>query len=285
MISKEIARKYKNWIKGNREKIIEISDKIWRLAEIGLVEYESSKLLARSLEEAGFKVQLGVADLPTALIASFGVGKPVIAILGEYDALPGLSQTTDPVKKPLELDAPGHGCGHNLLGAGSLGGALAVKEAIDAGDAKGTIRFYGCPAEEKFNSKGYMIKPGSTHMQVAFAAVDMCLYWCGYYGTGACHSHAPLMDHVKVYRVDIGGPVFMVRDIEMFQDNFPEDGTTTGTVRMDAAIDRMPASSPAIYPGDSIVFHVSEPTVGLGVEATGPGTGKASVYCYVTCLF
>ncbi len=172
MISKEIARKYKNWIKNNREKLIEVSDKIWQWAEIGLEEHESSKLLAKTLEEAGFNVQLGVAEMPTALVASYGTGKPVIAILGEYDALPGLSQTTDPIKKPLKPDAPGHGCGHNLLGTGALGCVLAVKEAIDAGDAKGTIRFYGCPAEEKFNSKGYMIKPGNL-----FDDVDIALTW------------------------------------------------------------------------------------------------------------
>lgn len=101
-----------------------------------------------------------------------GPKKPIIAILGEYDALPGLSQAAEPAKKPLKEGAPGHGCGHNLLGTGSLGAVLAVKETIDAGDAKGTIRYYGCPAEESFNSKGYMIKPGNV-----FNDIDISLTW------------------------------------------------------------------------------------------------------------
>jgi hypothetical protein len=127
---------------------------------------------------------------------------------------------------------------------------------------------------------GDLVTPGATHMQLGLGVRDMCLYWCGYYGTGACHSHAPLFDRISVSRINLAGPIFNVRDIEMFQDNFPGDGTTTGTVRCDAAIDRMPASSPNIYPGDSILFTVNEPTVGLGTEAT---TGKAAVYCYVQC--
>jgi len=106
----------------------------------------------------------------------------------------------------------------------------------------------------------------------------MCLYWCGYYGTGACHSHSPLFDRVRFFRVNNIGPVWSVRDIDLFQDNFPTDGTTTGTVRMDMAIDRMPASSSNIYPGDSCVVTVSEPNVGLG---TGGNGGRADVYIYV----
>jgi len=167
-----MKNKYIFWIDSNKEQLIEISDEIWKFAEIGLEEYESSKLLIKTLKSAGFRIQSGVADMPTAFIASYGVGKPIIAILGEYDALPGLSQIAEPVKKPLKEGAPGHGCGHNLLGAGSLSAVLAVKEAIDAGDANGTIRYYGCPAEEKFNSKGYMIKPGGL-----FDDVDIALTW------------------------------------------------------------------------------------------------------------
>ncbi|MFX0177578.1 MAG: amidohydrolase, partial [Candidatus Hodarchaeota archaeon] len=167
-----MKNKYIFWIDTNKERLIEISNEIWKFAEIGLEEYESSKLLIETLKSAGFRIQGGVADMPTAFVASYGVGKPIIAILGEYDALPGLSQIAEPVKKPLKEGAPGHGCGHNLLGVGALSAVLAVKEAIDAGDAKGTIRYYGCPAEEKFNSKGYMIKPGGL-----FDDVDIALTW------------------------------------------------------------------------------------------------------------
>jgi aminobenzoyl-glutamate utilization protein B len=166
-----LSKKYINWIESNRERLIEINNQIWEFAEIGFQEKKSSKLLANTLKEAGFSVEMGVADMPTAFYASYGSGKPVIAILGEYDALPGLSQVAEPVKKPLKEGAPGHGCGHNLLGVGSLGGVLAVKEAIDAGEANGTIRYYGCPAEERFNSKGMMIKAG------LFDDVDISMTW------------------------------------------------------------------------------------------------------------
>ena len=114
------------WLEKNREKIITVSDRIWSYAEIGLLEEKSSNLLANILEDAGFKVERGVAFMPTAFIASYGTERPVIAILGEYDALPGLSQITEPIKKPLKEGAPGHGCGHNLLGVAGLAAALAV---------------------------------------------------------------------------------------------------------------------------------------------------------------
>jgi aminobenzoyl-glutamate utilization protein B len=124
------------------------------------------------LKENAFNVDESVAGMPTAFVASYGNGKPIIAILGEYDALPGLSQTTDPIKKPLKEGAPGHGCGHNLLGTAGIGAVLAVKEALDAGEVNGTIKYYGCPAEEKFNAKGYMINPGK-----AFDNIDISITW------------------------------------------------------------------------------------------------------------
>ncbi len=163
---------YLRWIKTNKKKLIDISDAIWKHAEIGFKEHESSKLLMKNLEEAGFNVDNGVASLPTAFVASYGSGKPVIAVLGEYDSLPGLNQAIDPTKKPLKEGAPGHGCGHNLLCTAGLGGVLAVKEAIDAGEVKGTIRYYGCPAEEIFASKAYMVNPGGL-----FEDVDISIAW------------------------------------------------------------------------------------------------------------
>ncbi len=165
-------KKYGKWIKSKGEKFTSLSDLIWTFAETGLQEYKSSKLISEELEAAGFEVTLGIKDLETAIVASYGNEKPVIGILGEYDALPGMSQAKEPFRKPLKEGAPGHGCGHNLLGIGSLAAVLAVKEAIDAGEVRGTIRYYGCPAEESFNSKGYMIDPGHV-----FEDVDICLTW------------------------------------------------------------------------------------------------------------
>lgn len=143
------------------EKFGRISDSIWTYAELGLQEYKSSKLLADTLEEAGFTVNRGVAGMPTAFVASYGSGKPVIAILGEYDALPMLSQKGRvPKQEPLIPGAPGHGCGHNTMGTAAAAAAIAVKEAMVKFGLKGTIRMYGSPAEETLISRPFMVREG-----------------------------------------------------------------------------------------------------------------------------
>ncbi len=159
------------WIDKNQGKFTDISQQIWRWAEIGYQETKSADLLAGVLEEAGFSVERGIADIPTAFVASYRKGAPVIAILGEYDALPGLSQDTVSHYQPLEDGGHGHGCGHNLLGAASLAAVMAVKEAIQAGVVKGTIQYYGCPAEENGSGKAFMVKAG------VFDGVDLSLTW------------------------------------------------------------------------------------------------------------
>ena len=120
-------------IESHKENIILISDKIWRLAETSFEEFESSNLLSDYAEKNGFTVEKGVAGMPTAFVATYGEGKPVISVLGEFDALPGLSQDTSTEKKPLEIGGNGHGCGHNMFGAASLASAIAIKEQIEKG--------------------------------------------------------------------------------------------------------------------------------------------------------
>jgi aminobenzoyl-glutamate utilization protein B len=151
--------------------LIRMSDEIWGFAEIGLQETRSAEVLASYAQRQGFTVQRGVAGMPTAFVASYGSGKPVIAILGEFDALPGISQKAVPSREPLHAGEPGHGCGHNLFGAASLGAAVAIREMIAAGTLKGTIRFYGTPAEETLGGKIYMIREG------LFRDVDIALAW------------------------------------------------------------------------------------------------------------
>lgn len=149
------------WIEANQAYLTDLSDQIWAYAETGYQEYQSSQLLAEALESAGFQVERGIADIPTAFVASYGSGAPVIAILGEFDALPGLSQDVAAHQQPIQTGGSGHGCGHNLLGVGSLAAAMAVKEAILDGDVQGTIRYYGCPAEENGSGKAFMAKARS----------------------------------------------------------------------------------------------------------------------------
>jgi len=152
-----------NWLSQPQtvEKFGKISDAIWSYAELGLQEYKSSKLLADTLEQAGFKVERGVAGMPTCFVASYGSGKPVIGLLGEFDALPMLSQKGRvPSQDPLVEGAPGHGCGHNTMCTAAASAAIAMKEAMDKYGMKGTIKVFGSPAEEIVASRPHMIRAG-----------------------------------------------------------------------------------------------------------------------------
>jgi aminobenzoyl-glutamate utilization protein B len=149
----------------------QLSDQIWAFAETALRETRSAAVLADYAEAQGFEVERGVAEMPTAFVATYGKGRPVIGIMGEYDALPGISQKAVPYQEPLEEGAGGHGCGHNLFGPASLAAAVAIKERIAAGDLEGTVRFYGTPAEEDVGGKVYMIRAG------LFDDVDVALAW------------------------------------------------------------------------------------------------------------
>jgi aminobenzoyl-glutamate utilization protein B len=159
-IDKEYAH---DWIENNKKRLIEISDKVWEFAELGLIEFKSSALLADELEKQGFRVERGIAGMPTAFVATWGEGKPVIGVMGEYDALPGLSQKKVPWKEPLEPGKPGHGCGHNVHGASGMAAAIAAKKAMEKHKIKGTIKFFGCPAEENFSGKVFMVRDGYFH--------------------------------------------------------------------------------------------------------------------------
>jgi aminobenzoyl-glutamate utilization protein B len=147
-----------------------IAQQIWGFAEMGYQEKQSSALLQSTLAEAGFTITAGVAGIPTAFTAEYGSGGPVIAILGEYDALPGLSQKAVPVKESAGEKA-GHACGHHLFGTASTAAAIAVKEWLEANNKKGRIRFYGTPAEEGGSGKVYMVREG------LFNDVDIALHW------------------------------------------------------------------------------------------------------------
>jgi aminobenzoyl-glutamate utilization protein B len=154
-----------------REGLIGLADRVWGYAETALREGKSAAALADYAERQGFRVDRGVAGLPTAFVASYGEGRPIIGLLGEYDALPGLSQKARPSREAITPGGAGHGCGHNLLGTAALSAAVAVKEQIAAGRLKGTVRFYGCPAEETLVGKLYMARAG------VFDDLDVALTW------------------------------------------------------------------------------------------------------------
>jgi aminobenzoyl-glutamate utilization protein B len=159
------------FIEARQERLTDIAMEIWDLAELGYLEKESSALLAGELEAHGFAVEWGVAEIPTAFVASFGSGEPVIGIMGEYDALPGINQDRVPVRQPIEGKIAGHACGHHLFGTASAAAAIAAAEWLQRTGNPGTVRFYGTPAEEGGSGKVYMVRAG------LFDDVDVVLQW------------------------------------------------------------------------------------------------------------
>ena len=158
-------------IQSNYELYKKVALDIWNFAESGFKENKSSALLQSTLRENGFTVDAGIAGMPTAFVASYGSGKPVIALLAEFDALPGLSQDSSSIKSPITDKINGHACGHHLFGAGSVASAIAIKTLLKEGKIKGTIKLFGSPAEEGGGGKVYLVRAG------LFNDVDIALHW------------------------------------------------------------------------------------------------------------
>lgn len=160
-----------SWLDGNASALAKVNRNIWGWAETGLEEVKSSRELQDFLSANGFTIEAGVAGMPTAFVATYGSGQPVIGILAEYDALPGLSQDASPERATRAGIMAGHGCGHSVFGTGSTGAAIAIKQALEAGSIKGTIKLFGTPAEETGIGKTYMLREG------VFKGVDTILSW------------------------------------------------------------------------------------------------------------
>ena len=190
----EMVNEIKKLVDAKKEAFLHAGDLVWEYAEIGFKEFQSAKALTDVLKAEGFAVQEGVAGIPTAFVASWGEGKPIIGLLGEYDALPALKHAAgDPVESSEIVSENGHGCGHNLLGAGALGAAVAVKDYMQAHGLKGTIRYYGCPGEEFGSGKMFMARAG------LFDDLDAAFTWHGgaYNAITADHSLANLCAYFK----------------------------------------------------------------------------------------
>jgi len=159
------------WVDAAMPELAELNDEIWRAAEVAMEEYHSADALASYVERAGFKVERGVAGLPTAFVGIYGSGQPVIGFLAEYDALPGLSQEAVTAKQPASEGSPGHGCGHNIFGVASVASAVAVKDAMARHNIPGTLKVFGCPAEETVEGKVFMARAG------VFDGLSLCIQW------------------------------------------------------------------------------------------------------------
>ncbi|MCO7126540.1 M20 family metallopeptidase [Sporolactobacillus shoreicorticis] len=169
-------------IEMDKDLFSELSERIWGFAELKYHEFKSSDLLCKALADEGFAVERGLAGLKTSFVGSYGSGKPVIAVLGEFDALAGLSQKKgSTVREPIIPNGSGHGCGHNLLGVGALAAAFAVKKYIERHHLLGTVRYYGCPAEENGSGKTFMVRAG------CFNDVDAAFTWHPGTVNGAMH--------------------------------------------------------------------------------------------------
>ncbi len=153
------------------DRIAAIAKSLWDYAEVGYQEQRSSALLQNELTTSGFTIETGVASIPTAFVASYGSGGPTIAILAEFDALPGINQNNLPERSPIEGKNAGHACGHNLFGAGSIQAAISIRNWLELTDTPGTIRLYGTPAEEGGSGKVYMVREG------LFDDVDFVIHW------------------------------------------------------------------------------------------------------------
>ena len=158
-------------INDQEEKLCYIAKEIWDHPQVALQEEFASALLAKELEAEGFSIEWGSGQMPTAFIATWGSGSPIIGYLGEYDALPGLSQEVATEKSPIEKGGPGHGCGHNLFGTACMASVIGLKRAMEAENIPGTLRFYGCPAEETLVGKTFMARDG------AFDDLDAAISW------------------------------------------------------------------------------------------------------------
>jgi len=160
-----------DFIDGRYEATAKLARTIWEYAEVGYQETKSSGLLQQTLDGEGFSIEAGVAGIPTAFVASYGSGEPVIAILAEYDALPGINQDALPTRLLIDEKTAGHACGHNLFAAGSIGAAIAIKHWLEETGSSGTLRILGTPAEEGGSGKVYMVRDG------LFDGVDIALHW------------------------------------------------------------------------------------------------------------
>ncbi len=160
-----------DWLEERQERFITMADTIWANPEVALTESKACMLQADALVRDGFTITRDVGGLPTAFVAEWGSGTPVLGFLGEYDALPGLSQKSQSGQEPVVPEGPGHGCGHNLLGTAALAATMALKAWLEETGQSGTVRYYGCPAEETITGKVYMARAG------VFDDLDAALTW------------------------------------------------------------------------------------------------------------
>jgi aminobenzoyl-glutamate utilization protein B len=235
-----------SWIENQEGEITALSDKLWEQAETAHEEARTVKLLTSRLEEDGFEIQTGVAHLPTAFVARRGTGRPVIGIVALLDALPGLSQEAEALeRRPLTVDAPGHGCGHHLIAAADTAAALALGKALERSRISGTIKLIGAPAEEIYHGGVFMARAG------VFSDLDALLFW-----------------HPSTLTTVIGRSGLAMESVKLLFHGLPSDATDAADKGRNAlaALERLIAAvetTKARWPAPAIANHVVEPAPGI----------------------
>lgn len=267
MNGSEIKKFAVEWIERNKEIFYKMADMIWNYPELGLEEFQSSALLAEFLEKNGFDVEKGVAGMPTAFVASYGFGKPLIGFNAEYDCLPGLSQKVKDDKEPLFEGAPGHGCGHNLLGAGSILAAITFKNMLESFNLPGSIKVFGAPAEEICIGKAFMAREG------LFEGVDAFLDWHPWYYNRAdydsCNAYFNIKYHFKGKtshgnspwhgRSALDAAILMGHAVEMLREHI-RPGTEDAANTINYTFSDVGPEYPSVVPDRTTAWYVGRIT-------------------------
>lgn len=262
-----------SWLNAHKQELIDLSQKIWEFAELGLEEHRSAKLLMDFLSAQGFRVEKEAAGIPTAFVATWGSGKPVIGINCEYDALPGLSQECMPQKQPRVAGAPGHGCGHNLLGVGGVGAAVAIKDLMAKKGIEGTVKVLGTPAEEICAGKPFMASAG------LFKDFDAIIDWHPYFVNQVLYDTCNAYFNVKFHfqgrtahgnspwegRSALDGAILMGHAIELMREHIPQ-GEPTAANTMNYTFSDVGPEYPNVVPDRSTLWCVGRFQTSLQME-------------------
>ncbi|MCQ4636832.1 amidohydrolase [Anaerovorax odorimutans] len=267
-----------DWVEKNKDQFYQIADQLWENPELGMEEYASSQALQELAKRNGFEVEAGVAEMPTAFIATWGQGSPVVGFSAEFDCLPGLSQDKDAVeKKPLVEGGPGHGCGHNLLGTGGIMAASALKEAMIEKGITGTIKVFGTPAEELCIGKPFMAKAG------CFKGVDFFLDWhpmtMNRSGFAECSAYFNIKYHFKGNtahgnapwhgRSALDGALLMGSALEMLREHMPP-GKVDAESTLNYSFPDVGTGFPNVVPDKSTIWVIGRLINADQVEALLP---------------
>lgn len=253
-----------DWIDANKDDYYSVADKIWDCPELGMEEQYSSKLLIELLEKNSFVVEKGVAGMPTAFVATYGNGHPVIGFSAEYDGLPGLSQEIGVKKKPIETGAPGHGCGHNLIGVAAIRTAIALKTILESQKLAGTLKVFGTPAEELCVGKPFMARVG------LFEGVDAFLDWHPWTHYSAnyniCNAYFSIKYHFKGRtahgnapwhgRSTLDAALLQAHAVEMLREHIPPAPSSDAANTINYTFSNVGPEFPSVVPDRTTAWYI-----------------------------